>query len=77
MEKQYVLHITYCFFTATTITRTYISVTLQLLLILVSITYYVLEVAIFTQQAERMRRIMMSSVPCLVLPHFSTLSRKQ
>jgi len=33
-------------------------------------------VALFTQNAERMRRVMLWPVACLVLPHFSTLLHK-
>jgi hypothetical protein len=34
-------------------------------------------VALVMQHAKRMRRIILSSVSCLVLPHFSTLSHKR
>jgi hypothetical protein len=34
-------------------------------------------VALVIQHAKRMRRIILSSVACLVLPYFSTLSHKQ
>jgi len=41
----------------------------------VSITCYESEsVAIFIQHAKRMRRIIFSSVACLAVPRFSTLS---
>jgi hypothetical protein len=33
-------------------------------------------VALVIQRAKRMRRIILSSVACLVLPYFSTLSHK-
>ena len=33
-------------------------------------------VALVIQHAERMRRIILSSIACLALPYFSTLSRK-
>jgi hypothetical protein len=36
----------------------------------------VCSVALFIQHAERMRRIIMSSLACLTLPLFSTLSKK-
>jgi hypothetical protein len=34
-------------------------------------------VALVIQHAKRMRRIILSSVPCLALPYFSTLSHKR
>ena len=34
-------------------------------------------VALFVQQVNSMRRIMLSAVCCLALPYFSTLSHKQ
>jgi hypothetical protein len=34
-------------------------------------------VALFIQHAKRMRRIMFSSVACLTVPYFSTLSHKR
>jgi len=43
-----------------------------------SITYSeCVSVALFIQHAKRMRRIVLSSVACPVLPHFSTLSHKR
>jgi hypothetical protein len=36
-----------------------------------------LSVALVIQHAKRMRRIMLSSVACLDLPYFSTLSHKR
>jgi hypothetical protein len=33
--------------------------------------------ALVTRHAKRMRRIILSSVACLVLPYFSTLSHKR
>jgi len=44
--------------------------------ICVSYSQYV-SVALFIQHAKRMRRIILSSAACLVLPHFSTLSHKR
>ena len=44
----------------------------------VSIKYYeCVSVALLIQHAKRMRRIMLSSVACLGLPYFSTLSHKR
>jgi hypothetical protein len=43
----------------------------------VSITYSeCVSEALVTQHAKRMHRVILSSVPCLSLPHFSTLSHK-
>jgi hypothetical protein len=43
-----------------------------------SITYSeCVSVALVTQHAKRMRRIILSSVDCPALPYFSTLSHKQ
>ena len=43
-----------------------------------SITYSeCVSVALLVQHAKRMRRVILSSVNCLALPHFSTLSHKR
>jgi hypothetical protein len=42
------------------------------------ITYSVcVSVALVIQHAKRMRRVILPSVACLALPHFSTLSHKR
>jgi hypothetical protein len=44
----------------------------------ISITYYeCMSVALVIQHAKRMRRIILSSMACLALPYFSTLSHKR
>jgi hypothetical protein len=44
----------------------------------ISITYSeCVSVALVTQHAKRMRRIILSSVTCLALPYFSILSHKR
>jgi hypothetical protein len=44
----------------------------------ISITYSeCVSVALVIQHAKRMRRIILSSVGCLTLPYFSTLSHKR
>jgi hypothetical protein len=44
----------------------------------VTITYSeCVSVALVTQHAKRMRRIILSSVACLTVPYFCTLSHKQ
>jgi hypothetical protein len=44
----------------------------------ISITYYeCVSVALVILHAKRMRRIILSSVTCLALPYFSTLSHKR
>jgi hypothetical protein len=44
----------------------------------ISITYSeCVSVALVIQHAKRMRRIILSSVACLVLPYFCTLSHKR
>jgi hypothetical protein len=44
----------------------------------ISITYSVcVSVTLVIQHAQRMRRIILSSVSCLALPYFSTLSHKR